>query len=1327
MKRLSLLFLSIILQTTSLLAQNITFKHLMPEDGLSQVSVNSVCVDSLGMIWIATREGLNYYDGNTITVYRKKKGEPHSLFCNTVSRVISDGHKRLYLQCTEGLAMMDIATRKFKTITHAPIGAIRFNKQLYVGVENTVYAYDHELQHTVFTVLPSHTTISSIGFDGRGNMLIGTNNNGVYRRTKAGTMEHIIPRGSITDIYTDRENETWIGSWADGMYRMSVDGRVRNVRAEDHIGLQSNFVRTFCQDNLGYIWLGTFRGLQRLDKQSGAFQLYSADGKAGSLSNASIWSIAKDSQGTLWMGTYFGGVNYFNPEFEIYNYFRQGKSPAEGLSSPIVGSMTEDDQKHLWICTEGGGLNMYDRNTGQIKWFSLPSTPNIITHNNLKSIYYDKKRQCLWIGTHLGGLNRMDLKSGKITNYSRRDGDPHSLPSNIVRDIVPYGSKLILATQNGVCLFTPETGKCQQLLRRNKFSKYISVIPCITIDRKQQLWIGTERDGVFCYDMKRQKLYWYRHNEHNRHSLSSNNINKIYTDRRGNIWICTSGTGIDRYIPQTNSFENYDANKNGLASDCVYSICESSVSDNKMLVITNQGYSEFNLKEKHFQNFGRNNGFPLSAVNERALYMSKDGQVFLGGVNGMLFFNEKQLHNISKKYNIQFGKLFVNGKEVNPQDETGLLEQALEYTSKLVLKNNVKMFAIEIANSNHIEDNRARLVYQLEGYSKTWNELHEGQSVVSFTNLNPGTYTLICKSSRPEIQATKLEIRILPPWYKTWWAYLAYPFILGFIIWYFTSNYLERVNLYASLKYERKRASDIEEMNQSKLRFFTNISHEIRNPLTVIIGLSESMLGMDTFNPRVYSKLLSIHKSSMQLRDFISELLDFRKQEQGKMVIHPIELDLTSLVYETFLIYREYGVAKGIEVKLQCDAEHIIAKLDLLQMKKVINNLLANAIKHTPQGGDVSIVLSADERTFTLLVNNPGNPIPAEQIEKIFDRFYQVEQLELSSRELGTGIGLALVKGIVELHQGEIHVTSNATNGTSFIIKIPKGEITGQQQLMVQTLPVDTVLMPDTEEEKTEERKEETATILIVEDNETLLTMLQDLFRPYYKVLTAQDGEQGLAAVKEALPDIVLTDLVMPKMLGTELCRSIKRNPEICHIPVVLLTARTSVDNQVESLKIGADDYITKPFVASILLARCNNLINNRRMLQQRFSKSAEQQPDMLATNEIDKKLLERALKLIEENYADPNFNVDKFAREIGMSRTALFNKWKSLTSDTPMSFIQSYRLKKAASMLKAKPDLTIAEVSDKNGFSSARYFCKCFKDFYHIMPSKYRTEDTDN
>ena len=1322
-----LFFLFCLAVFPSVHAQDMSFNYLTTDNGLSQFTVYALYNDEWGQIWIGTRDGLNVYNGNRIKTYKEEKGNPTTLLGRTVRKIRGNGKGLIYILTTEGVSRFDMKTETFTHISDKQkewITAITYDDgKLYLGTYGKIYERDQATgKQTSYCHFQGQVLPSCLLKDESGRFWIGSYNDGLYVMTPEGEKEkHLFAGTYIYNLYQDSNGDIWVCMWDNGLYRISKDGQITHYLKEtgNINNIADNSVRDVCEDDQGYLWIATERGLDKLDKKTGIFTHFTTTDAPGSLSDSSVFSILKDHQGTFWIGTYFGGVNYFNPDYKIYTHYKASKNEREGLSSPIVGTIIEGEDGQIWIATEGGGLDLYDRRTKEFKWYKHIEGMNSLSQNKVKCLYYDRPRNSVWIGTHQGGFNKLDLRTGHFLQYSVNKKEP---ASDVVLSIVAYQDKLIIASYDGVYLFNPETASFTLLT--DVLAHYLK------IDSKGTLWIAVEGKGVYGYDMVTKESVLHSFDLNKKNSISDNMITCIAEDKNQRIWLSTMGGGINLYRPETNDFERFTAQKDGLGSNCVYSVCESQ--NGRLLLTTNQGFCIFDPVSRMFSNYNHANGFPFTTLNEGSLCQTKDGEIFLGGMNGMVSFYEKQLNIVYKHYRIIPDRLLVNGNEVHAGDDTGILPVSLYDASSIVLKSNHSIFSFEFALSNYIPANKDEIVYRLDGFSKDWTSTR-GQNTITYTSLPAGDYTLQIKSvgKNKAFQAEyRLDIRVLPPFYKTIWAYLIYIAIVGGLLYYVIRTYQTRFHLRESLKYEQQHIRDVEEMNQSKLRFFTNISHEFRTPLTIIIGQMETLLQMQAFAPSIYNKLLNVYKNGIQLRELISELLDFRKQEQGHMKIKVSRHNFIDFLYENYLLYAEFAATRQIDLRFMKEEEQLEVWYDARQIQKIISNLLSNAFKYTPQSGTITIYVYRNADEAVVEIRNSGKGIEPEELEKIFTRFYQVEKSSTVSE--GTGIGLALSKGLAELHHGTLTAKSTPGEETVFTLtlKLGKEHFTDEQlaelpQDEMVVVKTDALLItgPELMEEGPVKERIKGAKMLIVEDNDSLREMLAGLFEPYYEVLTAADGEEGLEKGRKEQPDIILSDVVMPRMTGTELCKEIKSDFATCHIPVVLLTARTAIEHTLEGLRTGADDYITKPFHTSLLISRCNNLVNSRRILQEKFSKQPQAPARILATNPMDEDLLERTMEIIERNMDNSEFSLSELIRELCMSRTYFFQKIKGITGQTPNEFLSTVRLKRAAFLLRSDLTLSISEISDKTGFSSPRYFGRCFKETYGMSPLGYRNK----
>ena len=702
-------------------------------------------------------------------------------------------------------------------------------------------------------------------------------------------------------------------------------------------------------------------------------------------------------------------------------------------------------------------------------------------------------------------------------------------------------------------------------------------------------------------------------------------------------------------------------------------------------------------------------------------------------------FQERSFYESQVKSFLNFDKLFIFNDEIAPGDESGILTEILAKTSDIFLSYQQNNVTVEFATFNYNSDRNRLFEYYLDGFDKVWTQT--SGTTVTYTNLPPGDYTLKVRSMENKESlkdAICLNIHVSAPFYATIWAYLFYVLCLTALMVAFVRFKTRQAALRSSLEFERKEKERIEELNQVKLRFFTNISHEFRTPLTLILGQIEVLMQMD-LGTTVYNRIQRIYKNAWHMRNLISELLDFRKQEQGYLKLRVEEQNLVTFTRQIYMCFYEYAQKKEITYRFDSVEETISVWFDPIQLQKVIFNLLSNAFKYTSNKGNITVEVRKVASQAVVSVCDTGIGIPVEHISKIFDRFYQTDNASSSSSfTLGTGIGLALAKGIMNMHHGKIEVESTVGEGTKFILSLPLGNRHFSDEEMAVTEGRESLIIPETsvssygqlmaEEIKEPESQknideEDKPTILLVDDNTELFSMLEDIFLQMYNVYTACNGREGLEMAQQIQPDLIVSDVIMPEMSGKDLCYKIKTNVELSHISVVLLTAQTSVEYVVEGLMFGADDYITKPFNIKVLVARCNNLIKNKKRLIAHYAgKVITESPVAEAINEKDKELLTKCVNIVRENFENPDFDVTALASELCMGRSKLYMQFKQMTGLTPNEFILKVKLDEAMFLLTDHPELNITEISVRLGFSSPRYFSKSFKAFFGIAPQGVRS-----
>lgn len=1282
MNRISALILAAVFSVSlsyGRISPNMHFTHLDAKDGLSIGSVTSICFDRYGIVWIGTGYGLNSYDGNSVTQHIQTR---HS---NSILKLCTDGHETLFIASLGELCSMDLRTREFTAIFPHTCSAIDYRDRLYAASGRNLYAFESDLSMSkIFSLSDEDDVITAILTPGGGSSIwVGTQKGRVIR-IEAGAPDRRWNAGSLVEsFYVSSSGDMLVATMSDGLARISGSGRLSYIRK----GLSSPFVRCMCEDDAGNLWVGTYQGLDCIEKDSGKVISFKPElDRSDAISHSSIWNINRDEQGTLWIGTFFGGVNIINPGCEIYERYPIGKG---GLSSPVIGKIQEASGGIVLIATEGGGLNVYDRSTGKNEIYCKESSARHITENNIKDFLYERQTNTVWLGTHLGGVNRIDLNTGRTTHYII--DTPENYNANDILVIVKHGDSIILSTRDGFYRLDPRTGKSVSLAELNILGK----TSCMSADSAGNLWVTGH--GITKCNLDSGEFRTY---------LPEERIACIIEDRNSDIWICGRKSGLYVYNKPLDRFDHVAFGDSWPQNEFCMSMTESTCS-NSLIVTGQTGFGIYDRKTSAFRYFGHERGFPLTTTNSRALACMSDGTVFMGGTTGLVSFKEDDLNRGTKPYKIFYTKFFVNGKEEKPGGD--ILDKEIIFTESVTLPSRVSFFTFEFSSSNSVLFHGNDFECCLEGFSQDWISLGSTRQV-SFSNLSPGTYTLLVRGTGERVcTPARISIRVLPPWYGSWPAIICYvvlSLLLVFGLFYIIQS--------------RIRMKDQEKLNQYKLRFFTNISHEIRTPLTMIIAQIESLMNDHNFTHADYKKILSLYKNSISLRELISELLEFRKQEQGHLVVEVRPHNIISLVHEHYCLFNEFALTKGIELVLEKDIDRLEVWYDQRQMSKVLSNILSNALKYTPKGGTIRLKVWARESEAIIEIADSGIGIPQKDLGKIFSRFYRVN--ESDDLDTGTGIGLSLSQGIVEQHKGKITVDSKEGVGTVFRIILPLGyshfdkEQLGSGSVEEEKPHISIGVKEEVLPVVAHEHK-----VVVAEDNEDIRNLLVELLSPLYKVFAAQDGAAALKMVREEMPSLVVSDVIMPEMSGTELCREIKNNVSTCHIPVILLTARVTLEQNLEGLLLGADDYITKPFNSRLLISRCNNLINSRIILQEKYSESPQMSTWALATNKLDKEFLDKATAVILEHISDPDFNVVTFANELAMSRTSLFDKIKAVTGKTPNDFILSIRLKEAARLLSGNPEYNITEISERTGFSSARYFSTCFKDRYKVSPLQYR------
>jgi len=1306
----------------------------------------SIYQDETGAMWFGTAEGICRYNGKETETFSSLKNDA-GLTQNNIYSICGDNNGSIYIKADFDLIRYDIKEEKFHLIKEGNVRAISYkNGILWFAGNSEIFQYDNNEIKEYCHIGAAIGKVSSLLVSENNDLWIGSDKGvTIIPQSNVANERPVLKDISIYTLYKDRKENIWVGSSNNGVYLLNNDEQIIShfEHNTDQNSISNNQIRTILEDSAGKIWIGTFYGLNSFDTVTQRWESYvHVDNIPHSISHTSIFSLYEDTQGTIWVGTYFGGVNYFNPSVNTFRLYTSNPLSKTHLSYPFVGKMTEDDHGNLWICTEGGGLNCLDLKTRQFSHFFHENNNHVSALGyNLKSIWYRKDKQELYIGVHNGGLRIFDLKTKTSKVKTHNVLDKHSIPDNVIRDMQYYDNNLILLSATGISRLDLNDDKVYDFSTDSIIGRAVkqSFVYSFYIDSQERMWLSI-LDGIRCINLRTKKIQDYKYDPADPYSLGKFRVTTILETSDHQIYFGTSGSGLFKYQPETDNFKHYTQEQNGLMSNFCYHITEAP--SGNLIILSNAGVTIFDAKNTEKVLFQSSSNFPLTSFfNGSSTYVAHNNEIFIGGVNGLVSIFESQLSDLdTKRYNLYFDKLFINNEQITPNDDTKILNQTLSASKEIRLRHNQNNVIIKFATSNYLNTTVQGYEYQLVGFDENWNKT--SSNTITYTNIPAGKYKLLLKeitqdgsqNGRPSCEIT---ITIDPPFYKSPVAYLLYFVLFVLLLVGIIRFFLWRSKLSMALEIERREKEQNEILTQTKLRFFTNVSHELRTPLTLILGQLDIVLQNEKMNTELHNKISSVYRNAGHMRNLITELIDFRKQEQGfsKLKIRPVEL--VDYLHNIYNFFKEYALKHNIVYLYEYPDQDIIVYIDPDQMQKVVYNLLSNAFKYTSSGEKIIIRIVLQPNTVTIQIEDNGIGIPAESISKIFDRFYQVEYRS-SGFSLGSGIGLALAKEIVKSHHGDIQVRSTINEGSIFEVILQSGKAHLGEEILDDYLPQerkyisvdkdkdsDIVLAENTISSSIVENNEDKSknSILIVEDNEELRAMLADSFSERYIVYEAVNGKIGLNMVQELQPDIVLSDVMMPEMSGKEMCYKIKNNMNISHIPVILLTAQDSIAQTIEGYMYGADAYVTKPFNMDILISRCNSLVVNRKLLFQSLAKQENSVVTFNVLSEHDQSLIDKATAIVKENFDTPDFNMDILASELGIGRNRLYTRIKDITGLTPNEFALNIKLSEAQRLLVNSPHLNVSDISIQLGFSSAKYFSKSFRTFFGVSPMQWRRD----
>jgi len=1318
---------------------NKSFDNFTQADGLPNNMVQCIFQDSRGWIWIGTSQGLSRFDGYKFRNFIPDPDDTTSISGNLV-RVIFEDETGTLIIGTEngGINVFDRDKDNFRhpyskhplfsgeevsvnAISGCPDGC------LFIGTEQSLLKID--TSGVLSKVIPysintraelTFNFIRVLRFDNTGNLWIGTTDGLYLYYPDSNLIEEIVLPGAdreskeIFDILKDDDGQLWIGTYSNGV--IICDPNSKTFRKLDLIPeyQRTETVRTIAKGILGDYWIGTRGGMYVYSSEKGVTGFFRHDDRnAQSLSNNSVLDIYHDVKGETWIGTR-GGLSLLAKSKQVFRNFSALPDDNRYLNSNIIYTFWIDDKGRIWIGTEDGGINIYDPEKGTYEYLvSRNEDLNSLSRNCVKAFQYDGISS-LWIGTFWGGIDILNLKTGKIDHLRHSPDDQNSLSDNRVWDLcMDKNGNFWIGTTAGVDMYDQATKRFIHFpeIARNR------QVGWIEIDSSGDLWMGTSNELIIYNPLNRTIQ---RFPEHTR----------SFTEDSGNsYWVATSDKGLALYSKEKGPLKYY-GEEEGLANNQALCIIEDD--DRFLWISTSNGLAKFDPRHEQFWNFTSRDGLRNDQFNYGAGYKAENGELLFGGISGFNIFNPKDVRTDDKNVPLVFTELRIFNKPVEPSHgKDPVLQKSISETSHLFLHYDQNVFTLEFASLNYINSSGNQYTYFLEGFDKTWNEPSTTR-VATYTNLNPGDYTLRIRRLIPGNQADDneltLRITIIPPFWKTWFFRIIMILLSATLTFLLIRFIFNRQKIRNELVFEKTKARNLHELDMLKLKMFTNISHEIRTPLTLILGPLEKMIAGTIPDGELPSHLSLVYKNTKQLDRLINQLLDFRKIEAGNLKLEVAFDDMVALVSEVVQSFQEYAREKHITLNFHSLKKKLYAFYDPEKIKTILNNLISNAIKYTGEGGSVSVNLAIvfaesekedlltlpEEQHIELSVRDSGKGISDSNIDKIFNRFFRAENQNESS---GTGIGLSLVKELVKMHNGTIDVVSKPGKGSKFIVRFPyqggkeedNTELTGSLPVRSEVNNVPGILNDE----------QNTHLMLIVEDNPDVRYFIRSHFADMFAVYEAKNGKEGYDIATEVIPDVIISDILMPDVDGYEFCRKIKKDERTSHIPLLLLTALHSKEHEITGLTCGADDFISKPFDIAILQTKIENMLQVRNTLREKYTSQVVLKPSDLKITSPDERFLKKAIEVVEKNISNADLDIEQFACAIGVSRMQLYRKFDALTNMTVKEFIRSIRLKRAAQMLLEKK-ITITEIAYAVGFKDLSHFRKCFHREFGMSASDY-------
>jgi len=1360
-----LFIFSIFLSSFVGISQQVRFKHLSINDGLSQNAVFSISQDHDGFMWFGTKDGLNKFDGYSFTVYHNELNNPNSIDANFITALYTDSHGILWAGTENGMVNryikssdsferigLPLSNSLSKNTTEIKVISEDRNGTIWVGtgdngifklpISNNQVQNNEIKQYFLDEKQKSHlsnNTIRGLYADEKGFLWIATkegldrmdinreNFTSFYFDIKHPDVAATPLDLAVTAIYPAGDGYLWLGTLS-GLVKFNTNDFSHEVFPHHYNMYRYGWgeITKIVKDNRDNLWLASMGELMRFDNKTKTYTYYKNDPLIQeSLIFNGISGLFIDRSNIVWVGTTGMGISYYDPKTHRFSLIKRQADQNSRINGFSVSSIAEENDRYVWI--SAGVLYRWDRKKNILKSFESDSNHlNDFGNTNAWSIIKSRDGN-LWFTT-TEGLFVLNLKSGKTRHYKFNKNDPEGIPQKGVANIYEDEKGFLwIVTENYLSKMTNRekgTFKHFQYLRTPAYQVYAR--PVIYEDGDNKIWLGTN-NGLLVFDQEKESFFTYKNQPDDLYSISNNHIKTMCPDPEKPdrfLWIGTAG-GLNLFDKTEGKFTHY-TEEDGLPNNVIYGILTDN--QNYLWLSTNKGISKFNPKERTFRNYDVNDGLQSNEFNTGAYFKSKNGELFFGGISGLNHFFPEQIKDNPFLPQLALTGINVYNKDQNSEAQTSFSKIPVFDKETLKFTRNDNIITFEFTALDFSTPAKNQYAYKLENFNDDWIYINNNRSA-TFTNLPPGKYIFRAKASNNDgvwnEAGIAIPIEVFPLWSGTWWAYFLY-FILLLILLYLIRNYeLKRFNIKNQLEVERIEIETLRSLDRLKSRFFTNISHELRTPLTLISGEAEGLLeNLKAEHPR--RQIRTINKNARRLLQLINQILDVSKLEAGKMDLHPVQNNIVLFLNNLFYSIENYANKKNIQLLFSSENKNIQVLFDSEKMEKIITNLLFNALKFTPENGTISLqVEQKNPYILKISVSDTGIGISGKDLPYIFDRFYQVDNSDTRAYE-GTGIGLALAKELVALHQGNIWAINNPNNpGTTFIIEFPIGKINESQVEM----EIPEVIKPyNAPQVKSNGHKViplaeiDKKIILIVEDNPEIRQFIKEQLNLNYKVIEAVDGDKGFELAQKIIPDLIITDVMMPKMNGFSMVKQLKENEKSSHIPIIMLTGKSSYEDKIEGLETGVDTFLTKPFSPKELRIHISNLIGQREKLRAKYKNAFSITPDEIPASSVDKVFLEKTIQLIRINLDNPNFSVEELAEKMFLSSSQLHRKLQALIDQAPGQLLRNMRLQKAAGLIKLKAG-SIADICGQTGFNDHAYFSRAFKKQFGCSPTAFKKE----